>query len=167
MELDELHVLDRSLGAVDHGDAVAGGDKRVGGGGVDGADAARGHDRHARQEGVHLLRGLVQDVCAVAGDVRRAARHNLAQVVLGDDFDGEVMLEDVDVGVVAHSLHEPALNLEAGVVGMVEDAELGVAALAVEVKAAVLVAVELHAPAEQVADAVGGALHHLLHGHRV
>ena len=61
-------------------------------------------------------------------------------------------------------LHQSALNLEARVVGMVQDAELGVTALAVEVKLAALLLVEVHAPLHQVLDALRGIPHHLLHG---
>ena len=52
----------------------------------------------------------------------------------------------------------------ARVVGVVEDAELAVAALAVEVELTVVVLVEVHAPFHEVCDALGRVLHHLLHG---
>ena len=147
VELYELHVLDGTLGAVDHGDAVAGGHEGIGGGLVHSSRAAGGHDGDTAQEGIDRAGVLVEHIGAVAGDVGGAAGHYLAQMVLGDDLDGEVMLVDVDAGIGTHGLDESALDLVAGVVGMVQDAELRVAALAVEVKCAVGAAVEIHAPA--------------------
>lgn len=64
-------------------------------------------------------------------------------MVLGDDFYGEMVLEDVDVGVVAYTVHQALLYLETGIVGMVEDAELAVASLTVKVERTVVAAVEI------------------------
>ncbi len=119
VELYELHVADGSLGTVDHGYAVAGGDKRVGGGGVDGTHASGGHYRYARQESVYASGGFVEHVCAVAGDVGGAPRHYLAQVVLRDDFYGEVVLVDVDERVFLNCLDERELDFGTSIVGMV------------------------------------------------
>lgn len=151
MELDELHVLHCALGAVDHRDAVAGGDEGVGRGGVDGATAAGGHQCRLGQERVDTSVGR-QHVGAIAGDVGRAAGDNLAQMVLGDDLDGKVVFKDVDVGTGADSLDEALLYLISRVVGMVENAELRVTALAVEVKVAVLLLVKIHAPLDELPD---------------
>ncbi len=167
VKLYELHVFDRTLGAVYHGYAVAGGHQRIGGGLVHGAGAAGGHHGDAAQEGVDTAGGLVEHVGAVAGDVGGAAGDDAAQMMLGDDLDGKVMLVDVDAGVAAHGLDEAALYLVAGIVGVMEDAELRVAALAVEVKAAVVAAVEVDSPAYQLLYLRGCAAHDLLHGRRV
>ena len=45
-------------------------------------------------------------------------------MVLCDDFYGKVVLEDVDVGMVAYGTHQPSLYLCSCVVCMVEYAEL-------------------------------------------
>ncbi len=158
MELDELHVLYRALGAVDHRYAVAGRDEGVGGSLVDGSYAAGRHQGDAGQELVYAPLG-VQDVGAVAGDVGGTAGYDLPQVVLGDDFDGEMVLVDVDVRVGADGLDQAALDFEAGVVGVVQDAELRVASLAVEVERAVGLAVEVHAPFKELAYLAGSAGH--------
>ena len=83
--------------------------------------------------------------------------------MLRDDLHGIVILQHLDVGMAAHRFHQTALDLEARVVGVVKDAKLAVAALAVEVKRAVFLLVKVHTPAQQVADAVRTALDHLLH----
>ena len=167
VELHKLHVFHRGFGAIGHGNAVAGGYVGVGGGGVNGSAASGGHHRDARQEGVNLAGVGVEDVGAIAFDVGRAARNLDAQVVLGDDFNGKVVLEDGDGGVGKHGFDEAALDFEAGVISMVQNAKLAVAALAMEVEGAVSLLVEIHAPFHQAADGGGTAFHHLLNGTRV
>ena len=167
VELHELHALHRAFGAVDHGNAVARGDVGVGGGGIDSSCAACGHQGDFGKEGVDFLGVGVEDVSAVAFDVRRAAGHFDTQVVLGDDFHGEVVFQDGDVRVVAHGFHQSALDFKPRVVGMVQDAEFRVSAFAVQVEFPVLVLVEIHAPFQQVAYALRRVLHHLFHGGRV
>ena len=110
------------------------------------------------------MRVGVEHIGAVALNVGCAAGHLLAQVVLGDDFDGEMVFEHGDAGLVAHGFNESALYFEARVVGMVQNAELAVSALAVKVVAAVVASVELHAPAHEPLNALGGTFHHLAHG---
>ena len=129
VELYELHVLHLTLGTIDHGDAVAGGDIGVRGGSIDGTSAAGGHQGYAAQVGVHLARLRVQDVGTVAFDVRCAACDAYAQVVLGDNLYSEVVLQHLDIGILAYGLHQPALYLGSRVIGMVQDAELRVSAL--------------------------------------
>ncbi len=163
MELYEFHVLDGSLGTVHHRDAVAGGHQRVGGCGVHGSDAARGHNGHFCQERIDIAGGFVQDVGAVALYVGGAAGHHLAEMVLGDDLHGAVMVVDVDVIGVLYAAHQGLLDCGAGVVGVVQDAEFGVSALAVQVEGAVLLAVEVDAPRQQLLNLGGCVAHHLLH----
>ena len=138
--------------------------QRVGGVQVDGLAAARGHDGDFGEEGVYLARLLVQHVGAVALDAGRVARDDDAQVVLGDDFHGVVVGEDGDVGVTADGLDEAGLNLGAGVVLVVQDAELTVPPLLVQVEGAVVALVEVHAPADEFLYLGGRALHYLFHG---
>ena len=67
-------------------------------------------------------------------------------MVLGKDFHGKVVVKHVDVGVSLDGLDERHLDFMARVVGVVQDAELAVTALAVQVKVALLVLVEVDAP---------------------
>ena len=82
-------------------------------------------------------------------------------MVLGDDVDGKLILFQLDVGVVVDGLQQSALNLGTGVVLVVKDAELGVAAFAVQVELASFRFVEFHAVAHQLFD----ALRRLADGH--
>ena len=164
VELHELHVLHRALGTIYHRLAVARSDDGVGCGLVDGAAAARAHQRHLTEIRVHLLRLWVQHVRTVAVDIRCAACDARSEVVLRDYLHGEVVLLNVDVGACTHSRHQSALNLGARVVGMVQDAELGVSALAMQVELAVLLAVEVDAPLHELGNLLRRIAHHLLYG---
>ena len=74
------------------------------------------------------------------------------------------MLLNLDVGTGPDGLHQSTLNLSAGVVGMVQNAELGVAALTMEVELAVFLAVEIDAPLYEFVDLLGSHTHNLLYG---
>ena len=67
-------------------------------------------------------------------------------MMLRDNLHGEMMLQNLDVGVVAHCFHQATLNFGTRVVGMVQDAELRVTALAMQVKRTVLLLVEIDTP---------------------
>ena len=71
---------------------------------------------------------------------------------------------DVDVRVVAHSLHQSTLNLGTRVVGVMKDAELAVTALTMEVELAILLLVEVDTPFYQLLDLIGCLGDNLLHG---
>ena len=164
MELHELHVLHCSLGAVDHGNAVASGNDGVGSCLVDCSTATSAHHCQFRQIGVHLLRLGVQHVGTIAINIRCAAGDACSQVVLRDDFHGKMILLHLDVGTVAYRLHQSALYFGTRVVGMVENAELRVAALAVQVERAVVFFVEVHTPVHQFLDLTGRHLDDLFNG---
>ena len=156
VELHELHTAHGPFGAIDHRHAVAGGHLGVGGVLIDHPHAAGGHHRHLGQHGGYVVSGRVEDVGAVAGDVIGATGDLDAEVVLGDDFEGNAVLENLDVLVPLGGLDEFLLNLVAGDVLMVEHSELGVAALLGEGEAAVLVLVEIDAPLHEFHHPLGG-----------
>ena len=159
VELDVLHVLGDGLGAVTHGDAVAGRHDGVRGRGVDVAAAARGDDREAREHGLDLVGLFVEDVGAEAGEAPRVASDEFAQVVLRQQVDGEVVLEHRDVRVFADRLDQSPFDLGTRQVLVVEDAVLRVAALAVELEPPVGGLVETRPPGDQVADQLRGPPH--------
>src|SRR5690554_7319827 len=165
VKLDELHIFDLSLGAVNHGNAVAGGKGWIGGGLVGAAYAAGGHKGDFRQDGFHGVGLPVKHIGPITFDVLAPAGHLFAQVVLGNDFHGNVVLEQANVGVVFNGLGEGALYLKSGVVFVVQYAVLGVAALAVQVKFAVLRLVEARTPVHQLLDLLRRFGHH--HAHRI
>ena len=84
-------------------------------------------------------------------------------MVLGDDFHCKMILKHFNVGMVAHRSNQATLNLGTCVIGMVQDAELGVTAFTVKVKRAILLLVEVHAPSYEVFDALRTTHDHLSH----
>ena len=164
VELDELHVLGDGLGAVAHGDAVARGDDRVGGRGIDIAAAARGDDGELGEHGLDLVGGEVEHIGAEAGQPARMARDEFAQVVLRQEVDGEMVFQHRDAGVPANRLDQRPFDLGAREVFVVEDAGFGMPALAVQFESAVGGFVEACAPFDQVADQLRSTFHDQLDG---
>ena len=79
------------------------------------------------------------------------------------DFDGKMVFEYINIRMRANGLDKTLLNLETGVVGMVQNTELAVAALTVQVKVAVLFFIEVHTPLYQLAYLLRSALHHFFY----
>ena len=166
MELHELHILHCSLGAVDHCFTVACSNDGVGGRLVDSSTATCTHDGNLAQIGVHLV-FRVKHIGSVTIDVRSAPCDPGTEMMLRDDFHGKVILLDFNVGIGPDGGHERALYLGAGVVGMMEDAELGVAALTMEVVLSVGLLIEVRPPLHKLFNLTGRFRHHLSHGIRV
>ena len=119
---------------------------------VDGTHAAGGHEGHFGKEGLYLAGIEVEYIGTVALDVGRLSGDGNSQMVLGDDFDGEMFLKDGDVGVLSDGLDEAVLDFGTGVVLVMEDAELGVTAFAVQVEFAFFVFIEVYTPFDELLD---------------
>ena len=109
----------------------------------------------------------VQNISSVALYIRHVAVHLAPKMVLSYYFYGEMVLQNCDPLVGTHGANETLLNLMTCVVGVVQDAEFRVSALAMQVEFSILVLVEVHSPPHQVSDALRGIPHHLLHSFRV
>ena len=88
-------------------------------------------------------------------------------MVLGDDFDGKMPVEDFDIGMCLYGFDKALLYFGAGVVLMVQDAELGVATFLVQVEVSLFVFVKFHSPVYQFLDLSGSFAHHFLYGSAV
>ena len=152
MELDKLHVFDDTFGAIDHGYTVSGCNLGVGGGGIDGTCSAGCHEGDTTQIGVDLLGLGVEDIRSVTLDIGCTASDTHTKVVLGDDLDGKMVLQHLDLRVGTHGCHQSALDLRTGVIGMMQDTELGVSAFAVEVKRTVVFLIEVNTPLDEFLD---------------
>ena len=142
MELHELEVADRGPGAVRHGDAVAGGDGRVGRAPVDPAGASRGEDRHHRHVEVELPVVEAHRQRADAAPVQR------------EQVDDELVLVELDAAADLGRLGQGARDLAAGgVAAGVNDARHRVRAFAPQHDLAVH-AVEVGADLHELAHAV-------------
>ena len=87
--------------------------------------------------------------------------------MLGEDLDGKMTLQDIDVGMLPDSLDEGTLYGVASVVGVMEDAEFGVPSFAMQVVFAIFILVEIYAPFHKLADLFGGFGDDKFHGFRV
>ena len=148
VELYILHILDTGLGTVAHRYAIACSDLRVGCGVVDVSATARCYDRELCQSREYLVCLGVEDVGSKAGQTSGVACYNLAEMVLREQIYGKVVLQNRDVGVSSSLLNQRSLNLGTRKVLIVEYAVLGVAALTMEVEAAILTTVEACAPTD-------------------
>ena len=118
VELYELHVPYFSFGTICHCYAVACGYGWVRRCGIDGSCASCGHECYLAEVGVYFSCVGIEYVCSVADDVRCASCYTYSQVVLCDNFYGEVVFEHFYVGVLPDGFHQSALYLCACVVGM-------------------------------------------------
>jgi hypothetical protein len=123
MELDELHVRDLRPRAPRHGDAVAARRVRVGGEEIDLPGAARRDDGEARADGLDPAFLPVEDVGAPYAVAVAAGARKLAP---GDEVDGAVPLEDVDLRMALHAPDEGVLHRPPGGVGRVGDPPVAV-----------------------------------------
>ena len=158
VELDELHVRHRGARAPSHRDAVAGRGVGVGRVEVDLPRAPRGEEREARPQGAHGARLAVEDVGA-PDPVHALCVPELAR---GDEVDGDMPLQHLDVRVALHPADQGVLHHAASGVGGVHDAPVAVAPLAGEVQVLGVVAVagELHPLRHQPFDRPAAALDH-------
>ena len=164
VELHKLHIGHRSLCTIHHCDAVSGCDDGVRCCLIDSSHASSAHHGDFRKIGVHFLRIRIQHVSAIAIDIRCATCNPGAQVVLSDNLHSKVVLLHLNVGTGANGSHQATLNLGSCVVSMMQNAELRVAALAVQVELTLLVAVEVHPPLHELFNLAGRILHHLFNG---
>ena len=81
----------------------------------------------------------------------------LAQMVLGEQVDGKVVLENRDVRVFPYRGDERPFDLGSGEILVVEDSVLGVSSFAVQFEAAVRGLVEAGPPGDQIPDHLRGA----------
>ena len=157
MKLDELHVGDGGAGAVGHCHAVAGGDVRIRCVEINFTAAAGGEQGNWCGESADMVGFFVKNIGAQA-----AVFVGHTQFPGGDQVDGNVVFENLDVGLLGNGVQEGALDFASGYILGVQDAAFGMAAFASEVKlvaavfAGCLAFGELHAHFDQFSDA-GGA----------
>ena len=151
MKLDELEIGNAGAGVIRERDAVAGGDRRIGGLAKDLAGAAC---REQRTRRARLLQAAVaiEETNAFNG----AAGH--------EQVGHQRMIDHVDGRQCPHPLPQHAANLAAGGIAGMEHAPHAVSRLAPERRAAALVAIEAGTPLQQLADVSRSLLNQ--HAHR-
>ena len=159
MDLHVVHVLEGDAVARGDGARVAGKAGEVGGTRVRAADAAAGPKRLTCED-AQLL-----SVCRVRNDAA-ATRLRLAALVIilrDQDVVHAGVLQDVDVGQLAHASKQRGGYLVAGDIAVEADARTAVRALAGVAKVARLVALEAHAAFHQVGDDASACANHQIH----
>ena len=128
VELNEFHVRDGNPGSCRHGDAVAGGDVRIGGIQVNLTATASGEDDKRRPDGFNFPRQNIEHIGAQAvGFTREGCFFR------GDQIDGKVILQHFNVGILCNGSEKRLLNHFASHVLAVKNASFGVAAFFAEV----------------------------------
>ncbi len=84
--------------------------------------------------------------------------------MLSDYFHCKMVFLHLYVGTSPHGFHQSSLYFGSRIVGMVQYAELRVAALTVQIEFAFVITVEVNPPLHQLTYLTGGVAHHLLHG---
>ena len=84
--------------------------------------------------------------------------------MLRDNLYRKMVLLDINIGIAAYSLHQAALNLRTRIVSMVQDAEFRVSAFTMQVKLALLIAVEVNSPLCQLPDLFRSHAYYLFYG---
>ncbi len=150
VELDELHVRADGAGAVRQGDAVAGGDGRIGGVAVERRAAAR---RQHGGAGAHGDRLVGIDIEHPGADTAAAA-----DVAFGLEREDHVILEHSDTRMARNGAIERVLDRSACLVLAVDDARPRVAAFDAEGEVSFR-ARETYSPVDQVGDGLWPAAH--------
>ena len=148
MELNELHILYCSLRTVNHSDTVASRNQRIGGCLVNSADSARCHQCYFRKESIDFPCAHVHDVSTITFNVGSVASNGYAQMVLGQYFNGEMILEYRNVGMALYCLYQAVLDFCARIIFMMQDTKLGMSAFPVKVEVAICVFVEINTPTD-------------------
>ena len=84
-------------------------------------------------------------------------------MVLRDNLNGKMVFLDLNIRIVAHSLHQATLYLGTCIIGVMQDAELGVSTFTVQVELAIFLAVEVNPPLHQFLDLSRCIAHHLFY----
>ena len=127
MELNELHVCDAAAGAPSYRDSVTCRHVRVTRVEVDLACTTSGEDGCSSGDGNHSIRIAIQNICA------QAAIMSQSQFLTGHEIYRNVILEHVDVHVIAHMLLQGRRTGTAGSVVGVDYAPMAMSPLTCEV----------------------------------
>lgn len=163
MKLDEFHVGHATTGAPAHSNSVTGGGVGIGSVQIHLARAARRQNSVACGNRDGLIAQAVKRVGAIAIIV------GAPQLIAGDQVDGDVVLQQRDIGVGHYLVGKRFLYGQPGRVGSVDDATLAMPPLAGEVIAIFTraVATERHALLYEPVYCRRAMLHHEAGGLRV
>ena len=78
--------------------------------------------------------------------------HQLSEVMLGNNFNGKMLVEHINVRMFLYRFNQAILNLFSCVIFMVKNTEIRVTTLLVKVKIALLIFIEIDTPLQQLFD---------------
>ena len=159
MDLHVVHVLEGDAVACGDGARVAGKAGEVGGTRVCAADAAAGPKRLTCEDAQLRPVGRMRKD-ATAARLRLAV---LAVILRDQDVVHAGVLQDADVGQLAHASQQRGGDLVAGDIAVEADARAAVRAFAGVAKVARLVVLEVHAALHQVGDDAATCADHQIH----
>ena len=156
MKLYKLHFFDIAFGTVHHCYAITGSNGWIRCGGVHVSGTTGSHQGNFCQYGIDAVVVAIEHISAVTRNIGRAAVHVHAQVVLGNDFDGEMVFKNFYVFILAGTGQQGFFYFEASLVLMVKHPELRVAAFLGQVVLPGCVFVKIHPKCDQLLNTVGG-----------
>ncbi|MPN38799.1 hypothetical protein SDC9_186324 [bioreactor metagenome] len=84
-------------------------------------------------------------------------------MMLSKDFYCEMIVVNINIGMVPDGLYQACLYFGAGAVFVVQNPKFGMAAFPVQVKISFFVFIEIYTPADQLLDLRRSFFHHALH----
>ena len=163
MELDELHVRDHRTGAPGHSDAIPRGDVGIRCVEIDFPATACGQHSDIAAKGLDLACGLVEHI-----DSHATILHRVTEFAGGYEIHRHMVFHDFDARMRGDLGYECALDFVPRGVPEMENAALGVAALASEIQFMVAVAifplVKVDAEFHEFSNALGAFGDDLAHG---
>ena len=121
VELDELHVCNARSRSVGHGNAVAGGNNRIGRVEIDLTQSAGTEHDNIGEEHLHPMLRNTQDIRTPAMDGSPGLSSSVCNVVFGDQIDCNMVLEHSDSRVFRHRIEQRPLNFSTREVLCVDD----------------------------------------------
>ncbi len=164
MELHKFHILNCGFGSVSHGYSVTCRNIRVGGCRIYRPYSSRSQQCDLGKKSIHLAGIRIQNIRSITFYIRGTAGNLHTQMMLRNDFNCKMVLKNLYIRIVADCLHQAALYLKAGVIGMMQDSEFRMSTLTMQIKRTVFLTIEIHTPLNQAAYSRRGVFHHLFNG---
>ena len=146
VELNKFHILHQSLSTIDHRYTITRRNRRVGGCLVNITDTTRRNHCHLSKEGMYMVCTNIQYISAITLNVRCSMFHQLSEMMLGNDFNGKMLVEYINVRMFLYCFNQAVLNLFTCIILMMKDTEIRVTTLLVKVKITLLILIEIDAP---------------------
>ena len=167
MELYELHILYSSLGSIDHCDAIASSNHRIGCHCIDRSHTSCSHKCNLTQERINLFGIGIEDISTVTLYIRRPACNLYAQMVLRDNLNSIMILKHCYITICPHCFHQSTLYLKARIISVMKYAKVTVPSFTVKIVCPVTVLVEVNTPPDELSYSFRCITYNMLYRLRV